>query len=195
MQELNKELLIYLNSLLDYPIVEKISLVFVDLPIFFLPIFLIFAWIYYTYKEKNIKRKKDLLFIFYSCAVAVAINLVIKQFVYIDRPETVIDWVWKLLLDHIPDASFPSDHAAVSIAFLVWLIYANYPKTAIIFAIPVLIMNLSRIILWVHWPLDVLCGMIIWIIWATISFSFLKKKKFMDKLNDFILKVASYIKL
>ena len=195
MQELNKELLIYLNSLLDNPIIEKITLIFSDLPIFFLPIFLGIAWLYYTYKEKNINKKKDLLFIFYSCLIWIIINLVIKNIVHIDRPETVIEWVWKLLLDHIPDASFPSDHATVSTAFLISLFYWDYKKTGLIFMIAMIIMNLSRIILWVHWPLDVICWMFVWILSATISFKIIKNKWFLDSLNDFLIKIFSYIKL
>jgi Ca2+/Na+ antiporter len=113
MQELNKELLIYLNSLLDYQIIERITLIFADIPIFFLPIFLVIAWLYYTFSTKRhsknksdknslshsnecqnqliVNKKKDLLFIFYSCVIAVVINLIIKNFVQIDRPETVLE--------------------------------------------------------------------------------------------------------
>lgn len=195
MQELNKELLIYLNSLLDFPIIENISLLFADIPIFFLPLFLVITWVYYTYKDKNIKKKKDLLFLFYSCIIAIVINFIIQYFIHIDRPETVIEWVWKLLLDHIPNASFPSDHAAVSVAFLLGLFYARFTKTAIFFAIPVIIMNISRVILGVHWPLDILCGMLIWIISALISFKILKKINIVENLNNYLLKIASYIKL
>jgi len=38
--------------------------------------------------------------------------------VNVDRPEEHLKAGGKLLLDHLPDASFPSDHATVSIAFL-----------------------------------------------------------------------------
>lgn len=195
MKELNKELLLYLNSLLDNPIIEKIALLFADFPIFFLPIFLVIMWIYYTYKDKNIYKKINLLFIFYSCVIAVILNIVIKCFTNVERPETVIEWVWKLLLDHIPNASFPSDHSAVWIAFVVWLFFAWYKKTSTIFLIPVIIMLISRVILWVHWPTDILAWIIVWIISAFISFKILKNNKIIKKLNNLLLKIASYIKL
>lgn len=210
MQELNKELLIYLNSFLNYQIVEKITLIFADIPIFFLPIFLIVTWLYYTFspkyrsdedqkksnlKEKTIKKKKNLLFIFYSCVIAIAINLVIQNLVKIDRPETALQWAWKLILEHIPDASFPSDHAAVSIAFLVSLFFTKYTKIWLLFLVPMILMNISRVILWVHWPFDTIAGIIIWIISAIISFKFLKWNKYIDKFNNFALKVAGIFKL
>ena len=49
-------------------------------------------------------------------------------------------------MSHVPDASFPSDHATVSIAFLTSLFLANYKRIGLIFLPFVIIMNLSRII-------------------------------------------------
>ncbi|MDR2640048.1 MAG: hypothetical protein LBC61_01585 [Candidatus Peribacteria bacterium] len=89
--DINKDLLVFLNSLLDFPVVEFTAPTFADAPIFFLPIFLIFGWLYYSFKEKDVQKKKDLLFIFYSCVIAVIINLIIKHFVNVDRPESVLE--------------------------------------------------------------------------------------------------------
>jgi hypothetical protein len=69
MQEINQNLLIFLNSFMENNIVEKLAVIFADTPIFFLPIFLVTMWIYYTYKEKNIEKKENLLFIFYSAVI------------------------------------------------------------------------------------------------------------------------------
>lgn len=195
MMEMNKELLIFLNSLLDYKAIEYITLVFADWPIFFLPIFLVWFWIYHTYKTKNNDNKKDLLFIFYSAVIAIIINLIIQQIVHLDRPEEAIKWVWKLLLDHIPDASFPSDHTAVWISFLTALFLANYKKIWLIFFLPAILMVISRVILWVHWPLDIVAWSFVWIISAFISFKLIKKSKCINKFNDFIIKIMNYIKL
>jgi undecaprenyl-diphosphatase len=121
--------------------------------------------------------------------------LIIKQFVSIDRPETVLEWVWKLLLKHIPDASFPSDHSAVSTAFLLSLFYTNYKKIWYLFLIFTILMCTSRIILWVHWPFDILAGILVWVLSAIISFKVLKWNKYVDIFNKFILKLANYLKL
>ncbi|MDR0772204.1 MAG: hypothetical protein LBF15_04140 [Candidatus Peribacteria bacterium] len=95
MLELNKEILIYLNSLLDFRVIEKIALIFADAPIFLVPLFLIIAWIYQNikHKGKNEEKKKDLIFIFYACLIAFIINLSIQHFVHFDRPESVIEGV------------------------------------------------------------------------------------------------------
>lgn len=195
MMEINKEILIFLNSLLDYNIIKIIALCFADAPIFFLPLFLIFFWFYHTYKTKNNLEKEKLLFIFYSVVLWISISLIIQQFVNIDRPESALDWAWQLLLSHIPDASFPSDHATVAIAFLTSLFLAWYKKIWYIFAPFAIIMVISRVILWVHWPFDILAWSVVWIISSFITFKCLNKINFINKFNRFIIKIMNYIKM
>lgn len=80
LQDINKEILISLNSLTNYDFVKTLVLCFADMPIFFLPIFLICTWVYYTYKKtptiiseihltKNLLEKENLLYIFYSVVI------------------------------------------------------------------------------------------------------------------------------
>ena len=87
--EINKELLLYFNSLTNIEMIEKSVWIFADIPIFFLPIFLVTTWFYYSYIN-NKKEKKNLLLIFYSVLVAIIINLFIQQIIVLDRPEESI---------------------------------------------------------------------------------------------------------
>lgn len=206
LQEINKELLISLNSLTQYEFVQTFVLCFADTPILFLPIFLISLWIYFTYKKnttiiseinltKNLLEKENLIYIFYSAVLWIIISLIIQQIIHIDRPEEAIKWVWMLLLDHIPDASFPSDHATVSVAFLTSLFLAWYKKTWFIFTPFVIFMLLSRVILWVHWPFDILVWSLVWIISSFVVFKYITKIKTINKVNKFLIKIMSFIKL
>ena len=195
MQEYNKEILIYLNSLINNTIIEKIVLIFSDLPIFFLPLFLVYMWLYFTYKEKNDEKKNNLLLIFYSTSIAIIFNLILQQFIHMNRPETALEWVWKLILNHIPDASFPSDHATVSASFIIALFLAGYKKTWAIFIIPVILMNFSRVALGVHWPFDIVWWLIVWTISSLFVFKYLKTNKVIIKVNNFIIKTMKYIKM
>lgn len=195
-QEINKNTLIYLNSLLEINLIDKITLCFADTPIFFLPIFLVWSWLYYSYNKKSsLINKENLLLIFYSVVLWLIVNLTIQQIIHIDRPEEALKWVWKLLLDHIPDASFPSDHAVVSVSFLTSLFLAWYKKIWLIFTPFVILMILSRVILWVHWPLDIIVWSFVWILSSFATFKYLVKFKFVNKLNQFIIKIMLYIKL
>lgn len=199
MQEINLDLLHFFNSLINEKFWFNFAYIFSDWPIFFLPIFLVFTWIFYSFKnidlKENISRKKDLLFIFYSVVVAISANLIFQRFFHFDRPEKHCLVDGKTIIDHLPDASFPSDHATVSFAFLVSLYLAWYKKTFFVFAHFVVFMLCSRIMACVHWPFDIMTWAILWTIWAFVTFKFLKKIKLLDKLNDFILKISSKIKL
>ncbi len=194
LQNFNENWLLILSNLSNDERIAKLAYFFADFPIFFIPIFLVWFWLYWSVKKNSLK-KIDLIFIFYWVLIWISISLLIQHFVHFDRPETHIKNIWKLLLKHIPDASFPSDHATVSFAFLSWLFLANYKKIALFFLPFVILMNISRIIAWVHWPLDILVWCIIWIFSAFFTFYFIKKLEIIKKINILILKLTSYIKL
>ena len=198
MFELNKEILIYINSFLQFDFWKNFSYLFSDWPIFFLPVFLVWAWLFWNFKlkkEESVEKKKDLLFIFYSIVFALSTNLLFQRFFHFDRPEWSCPIDWKLIIDHYPDASFPSDHATVSFSFLFSLYLAWYKRTFWIFLPFVICMNFSRIMVCVHWPFDILVWVLVWIIWAFLVFKFLKDLKIFEKLNNFILKISSFLKL
>lgn len=193
-QQINELRLLYLNSLSTNNTIETIVWIFADAPIFFIPVFLLVSWIILSCRKKT-EEKENLLYIFYSCVLWIIIALIIQQIIHFDRPENYIKNTWKLLLSHIPDASFPSDHATVSFAFLTSLYFANYKKIFIMFLPFAIIMWLSRIIAWVHWPFDIITGTMIWIISSVIIFKFVKKLEITKKINTLIIKIASFIKL
>ena len=168
---------------------EKFVWIMADLPIFFVPTFLVAAWIYYAVKKNN-EEKKNLIFMFFSVVWAILTNLIIQHIVVENRPETFI----QPILDHLPDASFPSDHAAVSFAFLTSLYLFGYKKIFWIYLPFVVLMNMSRIAWWVHWFFDVLVGAFIGIFWAFVFKKF-RKNKLLDKVANFFVKLASYFKL
>lgn len=195
MQEINIFLFQFLNNLNQYDFIKRIVFVLADLPIFFVPIFLVWAWLYYTYKESNSIQKEKLMFIFYGCVFGIVSALIIKQFIQLERPETAISNAGKLLLENIPDASFPSDHATVSFAFVMWLFYWWFKKIFWYFLPFVIIMNVFRVIAGVHWPFDIIAGTILGVFSAYIAVKYLPKIKFVKSLNSFIMKLLSSIKL
>lgn len=193
MQDINRELLVWLNGLLDYRIIEVIVSIMADGPIFLVPLFLSWFWLYYTFwKEKD--KKIRLLHIFYATVIWIMISLIIQQFIDIDRPETAIEGTGKLILEHIPDASFPSDHATVSFAFLAWLYLWWYRRLFYIYLPLCIIMSLSRVIAWVHWPYDIIAWALVWITSALIVYRG-DTNIYVKKIDNFVLKISSFFKL
>ena len=112
MGELNTSLFQHLNNMTANPFIAFVSPLLADGPIFFLPMFLVSMWLWYTYKKES-TLKNNLLYLFYAAALAHFTSIFIQMFVHFERPETAITSSGKLLLEHIPDASFPSDHASI----------------------------------------------------------------------------------
>tara|TARA_Y100001960_G_scaffold309241_1_gene367423 strand:- start:337 stop:618 length:282 start_codon:yes stop_codon:yes gene_type:complete len=92
LQSINENLLVYMNSFTSNEVIANIVRFMADLPIFFLPIFLVTAWIYICFKKENsVSEKSKLLLMTYAPVVAVTINIIIQQFVHFSRPETALE--------------------------------------------------------------------------------------------------------
>ena len=192
-QLINQNVVLYLNSFAQYDSISSLVRVFADGPIFFLPIFFLWFWLYYAYK-KNSNKKTWLLFIVYSILVWIISNMVIQSLVYVQRPLVFLWTKAHLILAHIPDASFPSDHATVSFAFLAGLYLFWYKKISYCFLPFVLLMLLSRIAAGIHRPSDILAWMGIGML-SAYSVFLLKDRKIIQKINTWILKIMAWIKL
>ncbi len=166
-----------------------------DGPIFFLPIFLVSAWLYYTFYHKDNNQRTKLLYVFYSCVFGVILSYTIKLFIDIDRPELYAKEATDLLLSSLPEKSFPSEHANVSMAFATGLFLAGWKKVASVFLPFALVMNLCRIIVGVHWPADILVWTLLGIIAAVVFFKYISQLKLVKKLDSFIIKIMKLIKL
>ena len=193
--EINHTITSFLNNFVLQNNLKNLVWFFADSPIFFLPIFFIFFWILFEFfDKKNIKNKNfnknNLLLIFYSVILWIIINITIQHFLFFDRPETLITPI----LHHIPDASFPSDHATVSFAFLFWLFFAWFKKVFYWFLWFVILMNIARIAWWLHWFFDIFAGLIVWFLSTFLIFKN-QKNKYLVKLNNFILNFAKIFRL
>lgn len=114
---------------------------------------------YLTFYKKDIRETRtQLLHIFYACVVGIVFSYIIKQFVDVERPEQYLESTQNLILSTIPEKSFPSDHATVSFAFVTALFFTGFQKLGYVFLPFVIVMNISRILVGVHWPLDILAG-------------------------------------
>lgn len=187
-ENFDKFWLSFFNSLLDSSVKDFVFFM-ADAPIFFLPVFLVSMWLYYTFKSNNpTEKKEELLAVFYGVVSSVLCNKVVQHIVERNRPETFLENKANFTLSHIPDASFPSDHAAVATSFLIWIYLFGYKKTFMVMAPLFLIMLLSRIAWGVHWPTDILAGMTVWAIFA-VTITKCYKKGYLTKLNQLILKL------
>lgn len=123
---------------------------------FILPVLL--GWLFYIYRAQSFK-----LIISVALAVGLADALAyrgLKSVIQRQRPfqNSEISWVRKVGEAHGP--SFPSNHATNSFAVATVLAW-HFPGVAYLFYILAALVALSRVALGVHYPSDIVAGMIL----------------------------------
>lgn len=120
--------------------------------------YLFFAGIiFYWFYRKSQNRKMVIEAILAAC-VALSINGEIGHFFYRNRPFVTHHVNW--LIPHVKNASFPSDHATAAfvIATAIWIWKKRDGWMWLVLAAGI---ALSRVWTGVHYPLDVIAGMLI----------------------------------
>lgn len=170
---LDVTLLYFLNNLTGK------SQIFDNLTVFFasyLQYFLIVAFFLFLYFPAYEKRQK--IYIFWVTVVSIivarlGITEIIRFFYHRSRPFLAYQ-LHPLILEN--EWSFPSGHSTFFFA-MAGAIYIYNKKWGIGFFIAALLMNISRIVAGVHYPSDILSGMIIGILVAYIIFYFAEKRR------------------
>ncbi len=110
-------------------------------------------------------------------------NLILKNVVGRIRPYDLNEGI-EILVAHLSDYSFPSGHTLASFeaATVLFIRDKRFGIPAMVLAV---LIALSRLYLYVHYPTDVLAGAILGIIFAVISCKLIDKlyNKFEHKLN------------
>lgn len=110
------------------------------------------------------------------CADALLCNVLLKPAVARIRPYDVNTAV-SLLIKAPSDYSFPSGHTAASFAAVSALYFTGQKRLGTIFLIFAVVIAFSRMYLYVHYPTDILGGIVIGILSGYIGFRATKKIK------------------
>lgn len=181
-----KEVLLWLNTFLaKSELIATVVSLLADVFVFLYPVFLI-AMFLYGIKHRRSDWRKNSLLIFLSSWCAYLLNFVIKILFAKQRPDVLLDLPRSqrddLVLSTLPESTFPSDHAWVSMAFgtatlIIWLTKKNWHMIAsgLFFVSVSLVMWVSRIAIWVHRPTDILAG---WCVGVFVAVMCQKKRAF-----------------
>jgi undecaprenyl-diphosphatase len=116
---------------------------------------------------------------FISASLAIGINFMIGLFSY--RPRPFIAHHVHMLLPHVADSSFPSDHMTGSMAIAMALWYYNR-KLGTPLVLVSLFIGLSRIYVGHHYPTDVLGGILVGAIAALLVNKLAIGQKILEKI-------------
>lgn len=138
---------------------------------------LLFFWF------KNTEYKNIALYSGYSAILGLSLNFLITLFYFHPRP--FMEHIGTLLINHVPETSFPSDHTTLmmSIAFML-LYYKKTRNIGIFLSLLSIIGGTARVFSGIHFPFDIIGSFFVAII-ASYAVFLLKTK--LQKLNKFIL--------
>lgn len=151
MPNINVSLFLLINGLAGKSaLLDKIMIFSAKYLIFLVPIFLIFLWFV---KGKNNDVRKEALFIFSTALLSFLIGVIIGWFYFHPRPFAM--GLGTLLIKHIADSSFPSDHGLVLFSVAFSLLFLKKYKTGVAFMLVGLLVEFARIFVGFHFPADI----------------------------------------
>jgi undecaprenyl-diphosphatase len=140
--------------------------------------YLFFAGIIFYWFFQKSQNRRMVVNACLSACLALGVNVLIGLFFYRDRPFVTHHVNW--LIPHLKNASFPSDHATAAfvIAASIWLWKKRDGWIWLFLAAGI---ALSRVWTGVHYPLDVIAGMLIGVGSAVAIHVVLPKWNFLNK--------------
>ena len=111
-------------------------------------IYLVYLWFVKS------KYRQEVLFAGYAALLGFGINLIITMFYFHPRPFMVPTGM--LLIAHLPETSFPSDHTTLMFAIsLMFVTFRELRGTGVILFVLSLISGLARVYAGLHFPFDI----------------------------------------
>lgn len=118
------------------------------------------------------------------------VNSVIGHFFFRSRPSLNAA---KELLFHLPDKSFPSDHATLGFALAFGFFLAGYRKISLFFLILTFTFSTLRVFTGLHFATDVLGGIFVGLVMAWLSQ--ILKRPFDSYIGEPLIKLAKVVRL
>ena len=116
--------------------------------VFLLPLALVVLWLMGNWSDRWLAVSALI-----GCLAALSLNDIIGNFAFVPRPAQL--GIGNSYLSHVPDSSFPSDHATVIFAAMWAYTIGGRRGLAIAFGTLAIVIGWARIYMGVHFPIDI----------------------------------------
>ncbi|WP_295897123.1 undecaprenyl-diphosphatase [uncultured Bartonella sp.] len=134
--------------------------------IYFIPLHLIILWLVGGRGERQ-----TALAIVVAVAIGLICSFIIGHLFY--RPRPFVAGIVKALIEHKENASFPSNHALIFTIYVVSLYCYRYRQAARVALVLALLTCWGRVFTGVHYPSDILGGIVVGLVVSMIVIRFL----------------------
>ncbi len=152
-------------------VIDSIAIFFAKDAIEIYAVLFVLAW--FVLPKRDIKNRHALVMAGLSGILALLINVIISHIWFRPRPFLTIPHHTELVA-HSADASFPSDHTSGSFGFAAGSWGRQQKWISWLFTIIAVLVMIARVFVGVHYPTDVIGGMIVGIIASQIMWRFSK---------------------
>lgn len=163
---MNDDIFYSIYRLSDIPILSQLSF-FLSYPFTYIVILLLIIWAIFFSERKMY----NFSLLFLSGLSSWLISSILKNILKINRPFVDLNII---PLYKETGFSFPSQHMAVFTTIAVAMFFIN-KKAGFVFLLVAILIGLSRIIIGVHYPLDILGGLFVGLLVGLIFIKIFKK--------------------
>ncbi|GAB6171878.1 undecaprenyl-diphosphate phosphatase BcrC [Paradesulfitobacterium aromaticivorans] len=151
---------------------------------------LLFLIAWFVLPSSDTNHRHALMVMGFSGIFALIINVLIAQVWFRPRPfVTLPQGSFHQLIPHAHDSSFPSDHTAGSFAFAAGSWRKSERWVSLSFTFLAVFVAVARIYTGVHWPTDVLAGVVVGLFSARITWAL---NRFFKPLTNLGLRIFHY---